>query len=300
MESIYIVIKDMTVINANLSSSYLTADLSQNAYLGFSHQLARYFDERIPHEEDDFGEINEVQLGHEKAFAILKHLEFNHGHASFAGHLNDSNHQALNIPMNPPEIKGTLKQTLVIQLSIRENHVQLKDWLQQFLLFHRFAGGDIQHPHYLTLDIINNDDALKKSLAYEKGWVVKDATDQLVEKAKQSDYSSAFCNFLSTFKQIETSEQNQKNQKGKKEEKITHYKKHKGWFYASLGGYQLLESAKERHGARFGYAHAFAEPIITVHQLVYFRKDMLSSALLSSLFWSSDFNPPIYRLKQGH
>jgi hypothetical protein len=287
MESIYIVIKDMTVINANLSSSYMTADLSQNAYLGFSHNLARYLDEKIPQEEDDFGEINDVQLGHEKAFAILKHVEFNQGHASFTGHLNDNNHKALNIPMNPPEIKGTLKQTLVMQLFIRDYHQDLKDWVQQFLFFHRFSGGDIQHPHYLVSEIIRDNEDLEKSLQYEKGWIVKDATHQFVEKAKQSDYETAFCDFLSIFKKVE---------KGKttKEDKITYKRHHKGWFYASLAGYQLLEPPKTRAGARFSYLHAFAEPIITLHKLEYFRKKMILS-----LFWYSEFNNNTYRLKQG-
>ncbi len=278
----------MTVINANLSSSYFSADLSQNAYLGFAHNLARYIEDKIPKIKNRFGKTEQASLGKEKAFAILKHLEFNQGHASFAGHLKDNNHQALNIPMNPPEIKGTLKQTVVMQLFLRSaSDDDLKTWVQNFLLFHRFAGGDIQKAEKLGIDIISNDQDLAANLDYEKGWVAQDATAQLIEVAKKTDYSHAFCDFLSLFKKI------QKGNK-KKEDKISYQRHHKGWFYASLSGYQLLEKPKSREGARYGHSHAYAEPIIGLHQLIYFKP-----ALTQTLFWFSEFNQNIYRLKQG-
>jgi CRISPR type I-F-associated protein Csy2 len=287
MNSIYIVIKNMQIINANLSSSYFTTDLSQNAYLGFAHNLARYLDSKIPQEDDLFGESEVASLGNEKAFSILKQFEFNQGHASFAGHLNDNNHQALNIPMNPPEIKGTIKQTLVMQLFVRNNHHQLKEWITQFLFFNRFSGGDIQQPNYLEIDILTNDDALEEKLQREKGWVVIDATDQLIEVAQKNDYSHAFCDFLSTFKSIEKGN-------SKKENKTRYKRHHNGWFYASLAGYQLLEAPKTRSGARYNHPHAFAEPIIGLHQLEYFRQQSPQT-----LFWSGELNNTIYHLKQG-
>jgi len=293
METLYIVIKNMQVINANFSSSYLSADLSQNAYLGFGHHLARYLDEHIPNEEDDFGNSDTVQLGHEKAFAILKHLEFNQGHASFVGHLNDKNHKALNIPMNPPEIKGTLKQTVVIQLSIRDygDYVQLSKWVKKFLLFNRFSGGDIQNPHRLTVDIVNDLKELSENLKWEKGWVAQDATEALIKRAQETDYSEAFCDFLATFKKTGKIE---KTARGK-DNNIRYQKNHKGWFYASLAGYQLLELPKTRQGARFNHPHAFAEPIIGLHILRYFSTDMIQS-----VFWYSLFENNCYLLKQGH
>lgn len=277
----------MTVINANLSSSYFTADLSQNAYLGFAHHLARFLDEKIPDEEDEFGDMPIADLGKERCFAIIKHLEFNQGHASYVGHLNDNNHKALNIPMNPPEIKGTLKQTMVIQLQVRDHPKQLKDWVREFLLFNRFSGGDIQYADYLQIEIAKDNEMLQSTLQWEKGWVVKDATQQLVDKAKQTDYSTAFCDFLSTFRIT-------KKGKTKKEDKITHQRNHKGWFYASLAGYQLLEAPKERDGARYGHQHAYAEPIVGLHRLEYFNRNTIQP-----LFWHAEFKNNIYHLKQG-
>jgi CRISPR type I-F-associated protein Csy2 len=288
MPSLYIVIKDMTVINANLSSSYFSADLSQNAYLGFAHHLARFLDEKIPNKKNIMGKYTKAQLGKEKCFAIIKHLEFNQGHASYAGHLNDNNHKALNIPMNPPEIKGTLKQTVVIQLQVRDQPKQLHDWMREFLLFNRFSGGDIQYADYLNIEILKGDEKLKNALQWEKGWVAKDATQSLVDKAKQTDYSTAFCDFLSLFKITEKG-------KTKKEDKIRYERHHKGWFYASLAGYQLLESPKKRHGARYGHDHAYAEPIIGLHTLEYFDRNSIQP-----LFWYGEFKNHVYHLKQGN
>ena len=287
MEPLYLVIKDMSVINANLSSSYFTADLSQNAYLGFSHNLLRSLNKNIPCIKRFGKTIKKSELGKEQIFSIIKHFEFNLGHSSFAGHLNDANHQALNIPMNPPEIKGSIKQTLVIKLFIQCRDEDLKSWVQEFLLFNRFSGGDIQNANELSIEIIKDEANLTKSLQFEKGWVVKDVTHRLVEKAKQSDYSTAFCDFLSTFKETEKG-------KTKKENKVTYKKQHKGWFYASLAGYQLLETPKLREGARFSYPHAYAEPIIGLHQLIYFKKQAIQS-----LFWYGQFEKNTYRLKQG-
>jgi CRISPR type I-F-associated protein Csy2 len=287
MAFFYIVIKNMMVINANLSSSYFSADLSQNAYLGFTHHLARFLDEQMPNKKNILGKIKTIPLGKEKCFAILKQFEFNQGHASFVGHLNDKNHKALNIPMNPPEIKGTLKQTLVMQLQTGHNNPKkIAQWVREFLLFQRFAGGDIQSADRLSIDILQGDEVLSDALQWERGWVVKDATAQLVEKAQQSDYSSAFCDFLSTFKQI---------QKGnsKKDDKTTYHRHHKGWFYASLAGYQLLQAPIQRQGARYGHPHAFAEPIIGLHQLEYFKKNAIQS-----LFWRSTFSNNTYYFKQ--
>jgi hypothetical protein len=259
--------------------------------LGFSHNLARYLDDKIPKKSDNpFSPIEIASLGNEKAFAILKQLEFNQGHASFAGHLNDNNHQALNIPMNPPEIKGSLKQTVVMQLLVRDNYEdlqQLSEWIKQFLYFHRFSGGDIQDPTFLEITILESDVALEQSLQREKGWVVKDATALLLEEAQKSDYSAAFCDFLSTFKTIEKGQQ-------KKDDKTHYQRHHKGWFYASLAGYQLLEAPKSRQGARYGHPHAFAEPIIGLHQLDYFRHQSPQT-----LFWSGELKNNTYHLKQG-
>ncbi|MBE9561616.1 MAG: hypothetical protein IMF12_01960, partial [Proteobacteria bacterium] len=108
----YIVFRNMEVINCTLSSSYLTADLSQNAYIGFAHNLARYLKDNLkPSRLRKNKPI--LTLGQEQVFSIIKQLEVNKGYASLAGHLNDNNHKALNIPMNPPEIKGSLQHTIV-------------------------------------------------------------------------------------------------------------------------------------------------------------------------------------------
>jgi hypothetical protein len=192
--------------------------------------------------------------------------------------------------MNPPEIKGTFKQTLVLKIFIREytNISQLILWVRQFLFLNHFSRGDIQNPHYLDIGIFKDFNDLNDHLKWEKGWIVKDATERLIEKAQQSNYSEAFCDFLSTFKYIEKS-------KLRKDDKITYKKHHKGWFYASLAGYQLLEPPKNREGARFGHPHAFAEPIIGLHQLSYFRVSELEN-----LFWYSQFENNCYLLKQGN
>jgi len=285
MKPIYIVIKNMSVININLSSSYLSVDLSQNAYLGFAHNLARTLAANIPEKKSLGKIIKNAELGKEQVFSIIKHLEFYSGHTSYVGHLNDNNHQKLNIPMNPPEIKGTIKQTLVIKLFISDNDENIKKKAKQFLLFNRYSAGDIQHTEKLEIEIIKSNADLEKSLQWERGWVVKDATQSLVEEAKQSDYSTAFCNFISTFKEVK---------KGKKD-KITYKRHHKGWYYASLAGYQLLESPKERKGARFSHSHAFAEPIIGLHKLEYFR-----AKESQSLFWLAELKNNVYCLKQGN
>jgi CRISPR type I-F-associated protein Csy2 len=263
MPTIYVVFKDMQVINCNLSSSYLTADLSQNAYMGFAHNLARHLKEALP-------ENKTLSLGKEYVFSIIKYLEFNQGYASLAGHLNDNNHKALNIPMNPPEIKGTLRHTVVIELDseVSHNNERLLPAIQRFALHNRFAGGDISPLKPKQIEIHGDPEALQNCLTTEKGWLIQDATAELVEQAQRIDYSHAFNDFLATFSSLDD--------KGKKQ----YQRRHKGWYFASLAGYQLLEAPKQRTGARYDLAHAFAEPIIGLHQLVYYRQQPLDD-----LFW---------------
>jgi hypothetical protein len=61
------------VINCTLSSSYLTADLSQNAYIGFAHNLARYLQHELPEPDELSGEDKAVKLGSEKVFTKASH-----------------------------------------------------------------------------------------------------------------------------------------------------------------------------------------------------------------------------------
>ncbi|MDM8565034.1 type I-F CRISPR-associated protein Csy2 [Candidatus Halobeggiatoa sp. HSG11] len=278
----YIVYRNMEVINCNLSSSYLTADLSQNAYIGFAHNLARYLDKKLPEPDELSGEDRAIKLGSEKVFSIIKQLEFYQGNASLAGHLNENNHKALNIPMNPPEIKGSLQHTIVISLDIAEpDEISLIDYIRKFVLFNRFAGGDIQVMADDNIKVYQNDKDLQEALKTEKGWLVQDATDELVEEAKNSNYSKAFNNFLATFVELD--------ENGKKQ-----YKRRKGWYFASLSGYQLLENPRKRIGVRVDDCpHAFAEPIIGLHELVYYRQQDFNE-----LFWQAKMLDNSYLVKQ--
>ncbi len=278
----YIVYRNMKVINCNLSSSYLTADLSQNAYIGFAHNLARYLKEKlIPLR----GRKNKpiLTLGQEQVFSIIKQLEFNKGYASLAGHLNDNNHKALNIPMNPPEIKGSLQHTIVIALaSLKHDVEKIQKQAEKFVLFNRFAGGDIQIMANDDIKVYQNDDDLQEALKIEKGWLIQDASAELFEEAKESGYSKAFNNFLATFVEV--------NNDGKKQYK----RRHKGWYFASLAGYQLLEAPRKRVGVRLDDCpHAFAEPVIGLHKLVYYRQQPFEE-----LFWQAEMRDNTYLITQ--
>ena len=289
----YIIYRDMKVINCNLSSSYLTVDLSQNAYIGFAHNLARYLNDKLPKPDELSGEEHAVKLGSEKVFSIVKQLEFYKGYASLAGHLNDSNHKNLNIPMNPPEIKGSLRHTIVMAIDIAEpDELSLIEHVQTFVLFNRFAGGDIQVMADDNIKVYQNDKDLQEALKIEKGWLIQDARAELVkeakdEKTKEFDYSKAFNNFLAIFTEVD--------EKGNKQ----HKRHHKGWYFASLAGYQLLEAPKKRIGVRRkkdspDYPHAFAEPIIGLHKLVYYRQQHLND-----LFWQAEMRDNTYLIKQN-
>ncbi|MCK5536694.1 MAG: hypothetical protein KAH84_07010 [Thiomargarita sp.] len=290
----YIVFRNMEVINCTLSSSYLTADLSQNAYIGFAHNLARYLQENLIPES---GKKNKpiLTLGQEQVFSIIKQLEFNKGHAGLAGHLNDNNHKALNIPMNPSEIKGSLQHTIVIVLtSLKHDEEQVQEQAKKFVLFNRFAGGDIQVMADDNIKVYQNDKNLQEALKTEKGWLIQDASAEFVKEAenkeaKNYDYSKAFNNFLTTFIEVDKNDKNDKNKK--------HYKRlHKGWYFASLAGYQLLEAPKQRIGVRLkDCPHAFAEPIISLHKLDYYRQQPFKE-----LFWQATMIDNTYLITQQH
>ena len=282
----------MEVINCTLSSSYLTADLSQNAYIGFAHNLALYLKDELPEPDELSGEEYAVKLGAEKVFSIVKRLEFYKGYASLAGHLNDSNHKALNIPMNPPEIKGSLKHTIVIAVDIAEpGESSLIEYVKKFVLFNRFAGGDIQVMATDDIKVCQNDGDLQEVLKIEKGWVIQDAHDELVKEAKDEekkefDYGKAFSDFLAVFTEVD--------ENGDKQ----HKRRHKGWYFASLAGYQLLEAPRKRSGVRRkkdspDYPHAFAEPIIGLHKLDYYRQQSFDE-----LFWQAEMRDNTYLIKQ--
>ena len=279
----YIVFRNMEVINCTLSSSYLTADLSQNAYIGFAHNLARYLKDNLkPSRIRKNKPI--LTLGQEQVFSIIKQLEFNKGYASLAGHLNDNNHKALNIPMNPPEIKGSLQHTIVIALvSLKHDVEEIQEQAKKFVLFNRFAGGDIQVMSDDNIQVYKNDKDLQEALKTEKGWLIQDASAELVSEAKDSGYRKTFNNFLATF--VEIDKDNNKQYK----------KRRKGWYFASLAGYQLLEAPRKRAGVRADYPHAFAEPIIGLHKLDYYRQQPFEE-----LFWQAKMLDNTYLITQQH
>lgn len=277
MKTLYIVYQDMQVINCNLSSSYLTMDLSQNAYIGFAHNLARYLAEKLPIPDELADEEQAILLGKEKVFSIIKQLDFYQGYASFTGHLNDNNHKALNIPMNPPEIKGSIKHTVIVALEIAEEDNKLAQYADEFIQFNRFSGGDIQPMSSKKIHIIvHDDDALQTLLENEKGWLIQNANDELqAARQKTETYNQAFNDCLSTFVTLKPKGDNKEAEK-QRERKL------KGWYFASLAGYQLLEAPKSRTNARHDLPHAFAEPIIGLHKLIYYRKQKTKD-----LFWQA-------------
>ena len=282
----YIVYRNMEVINCNLSSSYLTADLSQNAYIGFAHNLARYLRENLTASRLRKNKPI-LTLGQEQVFSIVKRLEFNKGYASFAGHLNENNHKTLNIPMNPPEIKGSLQHTVVIALANLKHDIEMiQKQAKKFVLFNRFAGGDIQVMADDDVKVCQNDDDLQQVLKTEKGWLIQDTHDELFEEVKEFDYSQPFNNFLAIFTEVD--------ENGNKQYK----RQHKGWYFASLAGYQLLEAPRKRIGVRRkkdspDYPHAFAEPIIGLHKLVYYRQQPFNE-----LFWQAKMLDNTYLITQ--
>ncbi|MFK5969546.1 MAG: type I-F CRISPR-associated protein Csy2 [Candidatus Marithrix sp.] len=278
----YIVFRNMEVINCTLSSSYLTADLSQNAYIGFAHNLARYLRDNLKASRLRKNKPI-LTLGQEQVFSIIKQLEFNKGYASLAGHLNDNNHKALNIPMNPPEIKGSLQHTIVIALaSLKHDVEQIQEQAKKFVLFNRFAGGDIQVMADDNIKVYQNDKDLQAALKTEKGWLIQDASAELVGETEDSGYSKAFNNFLATFVKIDKDSNKQ-------------HKRRNDWYFASLAGYQLLEAPRKRIGTRLDCPHAFAEPIIGLHKLVYYRQQPFEE-----LFWQAKMIDNTYLITQQH
>ena len=270
MPSLFFVLKDVQVEGANATTSYLTNAYPTSSVLGMAEAFAYQI------KQSDIAE--ELQEGPVKVFSIVKQFEFQSGKKAFPAFHKSGG--AAHKSMTPSEI--TLSEslcnytaTLVFALPFSRG-VDIEEdvfpkW-QAFLQRARVAGGKVTNLDTVQMDLVyRSSSALEEALAYEKGWVVEDASEEFETVVGELDVVEAIRQFSFTY----ISEERINGVVHKQ-----YAKKQKGWYFLDLLGYQFIEEPKKREGTRFDQPHVFAEPVISAKKLSYFRPNRLEE-----FFW---------------
>ncbi len=286
MNTFYVVINNLHVQSANNDSSYCTNGFSASGVVGFNDAFKHYLN-TLPRKESLFSvaEDNVDLAKRDGAFAIIHEYQALPGSRSFAGFLAKPRHQAINPPANA--IKENLydaRLTLVLEVTTSLTMNELGAHCFDFLKTARFSGGYIRNLRKFLIaseksvldrhiSILSSEERLEKRLKKSRGWVIAQATEAFMEEAKTDGVVDAIKNYLFTFITTVTT-----NDEGKKLRKpIKQYKKkHKGWYFLGLEGYRFLEDPSIKSLSRGEHPHVYAEPVIGLHQLEFFRGDSLS------------------------
>jgi hypothetical protein len=272
MSSVYLVVKDLNAHACNVSTSYMTNAFPVSSVIGLGDAFRYWLSEQDPQQHDWISELD----GQSKtqAFAIIKRYSPQLGKKAFPAYYSQGGGAHKNISPSELQLNETLaniQATLVYKLSVDEDFESLHEIKQSLGLFlkkARFAGGKIANLQNLEIEAVDSISALHKCLDREKGWVVNVAYHKLTELMNHDDIIEAVKDLSFTF--IDQDSDNNKR----------YYKKYKGWLLWNLQGYQYLESPQKRGGSRNGHPHVFAEPVINLNEVTFYRPN--GSA---NLFW---------------
>lgn len=279
MSDIYLTVKDIHVESCNVSTTYLTNAFPTAALIGLIDNF-RYQLSQSGHDwEDDI-----VESSKSKAFAIVKTYAENAGKKGISAYAKVGGHHHKKSPtteLQLAESTGNLSATLVFALEVEDefdDDVALKKAFVRFLKRARFAGGRILPFDETQIDVDTSLDKLEKRLARERGWCATPAYELFEAEAKEIGTFEAIQSFAYTFKEVV-------------KDQSYWYRKHPGWLFFTLQGYQFLETPTERYGTRGGCPHVLTEPVISLNQLRYFR-----ITDLASLFWRWKEHPDALEL----
>jgi len=279
MSEIYLTVKDLQVESCNVSTTYLTNAFPTAALIG----LIDNFRYQLSQSNHDWA--NDIVEGSKsKAFAIVKTYSENAGKKGISAYAKVGGAAHKKTPtteLQIAEATGNLSATLVFALEVDEDFdddIALRKAFSRFMKRARFAGGRILPLDETQIDIATSLDKLKERLAYERGWCATPAYELFDAEASEIGAFEAMQSFAFTFKKVI-------------KEKTIWYRKHPGWLFFTLQGYQFLESPAERAGVRGGYPHVLTEPVISLNQLKYFRESELEN-----LFWCWKEHPDALEL----
>ncbi|MFC4700968.1 type I-F CRISPR-associated protein Csy2 [Glaciecola siphonariae] len=273
MASLFLVAKDVTVDSCNVSTSYMTNAFPTSAVIGLIDAFRFWLDNSASKHGLDIGFTEEMHDSQKsKAFAIVKSFSTNLGKKAFPAFASQggSAHKSISpseLQLN--ETTANIQASLVFELKLTDELDSLEGVIEAFRLFlqqARFAGGKItSSPVVEAFDSRGN---LEEGLSKEKGWVLKQAYERFEELSGELGIDQAMQEFSFTYIDKEA------------EGSARYYKKHKGWLFFNLQGYQFIGAPTEKDGSRNGHPHVFAEPVINLNEFVYFRAENTKE-----LFW---------------
>jgi len=165
------------------------------------------------------------------------------------------------------EIKGRVKFSLYLSLTLDEYTEVEQNKLRQGFLRKSFAGGNITGfgDSETAFEPVDDKDLLPRLQSLPAGWWIKDRSDLLVGK-EGSEKMETFFEALGLVQ-----EEPEHPEKDKKTKQV--YSKHTpGWFFGTCTGFQLLEPPCEREGRRTDEVlHSFVEPVHSLAELVFSR-----------------------------
>lgn len=262
MSNQYLVIKNMRVESANAFSSYITTGISPATFLGFAEAFKFFVNnKKIPARR---GQAKTSIDDNVTVSAIIHDYQLQLGRKAINGHLNRTNHKTLTPAETVlSEVLFDAEITLIIKL---ENELmKAEQLLSQFIKTARFGGGKIANTSELIsqkdfeFDNIKSYSELNFDKDLEHGWFISDENEEFDKLSEEIGVLKAIEEYTFTFIDKESDEKR-------------YFRKRKGWNFLNIKGYRFLEKPCEKEGVRFGWEHAFSEPIIGMNELKFFKR----------------------------
>lgn len=269
----YIIVKNAFIQGANAESSYMTNGISMASFIGFldafKYKMNNKYD--IQNDDDDIYSNNLPPvdiLTRDGVFIILKKYQPILGNKRIPNTLITDQKADLNpayFQMKETFYDCQLTFAMEITTSLDDTN-ELRNCFINHLMNSKIAGGKIVNLNTIENNIYVQDNLEEANLILERerGWFIANKNEDFKKKIKDYNNSpqEAIKHYLFSIK----NENYDKNNNEKK-----YYKNEKGWFFLSLRGYKLLEETVYKENARKGLKHAYAEPILGLFELKFFR-----------------------------
>ena len=187
----------------------------------------------------------------------------------------------LQLSENTADITCTLVYSITIDEDFDE-HAKLVKMLYAFLKAGRLGGGRIVNVNVDDISVTTDIENMIKSLCREKGWVVMNGYQQFDDLVDSVGIEQAMMDCTFAYAQTVGDQK-------------LYRKRHPGWSFLNIRGYQFIGETKNREGVRGSKPHSFVEPIISLNLLERFR-----SRSLNTYFWSWVENPSAMLLEQNN
>lgn len=269
MNKKYIVLKDVLIQGVNAESSYLTGGVSIATYLGFLDGFKFYLNKDENVEKGGMSEFFETKNAYtnirDGVSLLIKNYSYNEGIKRIPNTLENDKRGSLNPAFfQPMESNYDIHCSLIMELSTDITDLRkIKEKFINYLKISKIGGGRIFNLSYVLKEgvyIMDSLNEINEKFKKQYYWQVHSENELFSERIEECGVVNAIRDFTFAFKD-----------ESEKELEKKYYKKEKGWYFLSLTGYEKVEKESKKHNSRNQIEHAYAEPLIGLFSLKYFK-----------------------------